>query len=381
MNIFEKISDRFSKVIPLPEGTYHLQATEDEKPYRLHLRLQKDGSGLLILNASTVLQLNPTAAEYAYHFIKGTAPESAAEQVSKRYRVDRKTALTDFANFADQIHTLISTPDLDPASFLNFERVAPHSARGASTLRLDCALTYRLPLNSQANLAPVKRVERELTTQEWQIIMDKAWQAGIPHIIFTGGEATLREDLPQLIAHAEKNGQVCGLLTDGLKLADKDYLELLLQTGLDHVMLILQPNDPRSWKAIETIVPQDLFLTVHLTLTQENVEDAKFILEKAANLGVENISLSAADSDLLDELLELQATANSLRLTIRWDLPVPYSAANPVAIETVDDEIPAGAGKTWMYVEPDGDVLPAQGEADKVLGNFLRDEWDTIHKK
>jgi organic radical activating enzyme len=378
MNIFEKILDRFSKVTPLPEGTHHLQAVENEKPYRLHLRLRADGSGLLILNASTVLQLNPTAAEYAYHFIKGTAPEEAAEQVSKRYRVDKKTALADFANFADQIHTLISTPDLDPASFLDFERVAPHSAD--STLRLDCALTYRLPLNSQANLAPVKRVDRELTTEEWQVIMDKAWQAGIPHIIFTGGEATLRDDLPQLIAHAEKNGQVCGLLTDGLILADKDYLELLLQTGLDHVMLILQPNDPLSWKAIETIVPQDIFLTVHFTLNNENVSEAKDTLQKLANLGVENISLSAAKDNLTDELLELQDTANSMRLTIRWDLPVPYSVANPVAIETVDDEISAGAGKTWMYVEPDGDVLPAQGEADKVLGNFLRDEWAAINK-
>jgi MoaA/NifB/PqqE/SkfB family radical SAM enzyme len=325
------------------------------------------------------LQLNPTAAEYAFHFIKGTTPEEAAQQVSKRYRVDRKTALADFVNFADQIHTLISTPDLDPASFLDLERVAPHSAD--STLRLDCAITYRLPESTQANYAPVKRVDRELTTEEWQIIIDKAWQAGIPHIIFTGGEATLREDLPQLIAHAEKNGQVCGLLTDGLKLADKEYLEMLLQTGLDHVMLILQPNDPRSWKAIETIVPQDIFLTVHLTLNQKNVEDAKHILQKLANLAVENISLSASDSDLLDELLELQDTANSLRLTLRWDLPVPYSSSNPVAYETQDDEIPAGAGKTWMYVEPDGDVLPAQGEADKILGNFLKDERESIYKK
>jgi len=378
MNILNRITENFSKAQPLPAGIHHLQATEDEKPYRLHLRLQKDGSGLLILNASTVLQLNPTAAEYAFHFIKGTNPEETAEQISKRYRVDKKIALADFANFADQIHTLISTPDLDPASFLNFERVAPHSAD--STLRLDCALTYQLPENTQAEYAPVKRVERELTTDEWKLIMDKAWQAGIPHIIFTGGEATLREDLPQLIAHAEKNGQVCGLLTDGLKLADKDYLEILLQTGLDHVMLILQPNDPRSWKAIETIVPQDLFLTVHLTLNNKNVEDAKDILQKLANLAVENISLSAADDNLTDELLELQDTANSLRLTIRWDLPVPYSSSNPVAYETQDDEIPAGAGKAWMYVEPDGDVLPAQGEADKVLGNFLRDEWESISK-
>jgi len=373
------LNQMFTRVEPLPVGTHHLQATQDEKPYRLHLRLQKDGSGLLILNASTVLQLNPTAAEYAFHFIKGTAPEEAAKQISKRYRVDRKIALADFANFADQIHTLISTPDLDPASFLDFERAQPHSTD--STLRLDCAITYRLPEHTSADYAPVKRVDRELTTEEWQIIMDKAWQAGIPHIIFTGGEATLRDDLPQLIAHAEKNGQVCGLLTDGLKLADKEYLELLLQTGLDHVMLVLQPNEPLSWKAIETIVPQDLFLTVHLTLNKENASDAKDILQKIAYSGVENISLSTSDSDLLNDLLELQDTAHSLRLALRWDLPVPYSSSNPLAIETVDDEVPAGAGKTWMYVEPDGDVLPAQGEADKILGNFLKDEWETIYKK
>lgn len=372
------LTQMFTKSAPLPVGTHHMQSTEDDKPYRLHLRLNADGSGLLILNASTVMQLNPTAAEYAFHFIKGTDPEEAAKQISKRYRVDRKTALADFANFTDQIHTLISTPDLDPASFLDFERAQPHSAD--STLRLDCAITYRLPKNSNADHAPVKRVDRELSTDEWRIIMDKAWSAGIPHIIFTGGEPTMREDLVMLIDHAEKNGQVCGLITDGLKFADKDYLEMLLQTGLDHVMLILEPANPQAWNAIATIVPQDIFLTVHLTLNNENAAQAKEILQKLAEVGVKNISLSAADHNLTDELIELQDTASTLQLTIRWDLPVPYSSANPVAFETIDDEIPSGAGKAWMYVEPDGDVLPAQGEADKVLGNFLRDDWETIRK-
>lgn len=378
MNILNQLARRFSKVAPLPAGTHHLQAIEDEKPYRLHLRLRADGSGILVLNASTVLQLNPTAAECAYHFIKGAPPEDAAKEISSRYNIKWKNALADFNDFAERIHTLISTPDLDPASFLDFERAQPHTAD--FTLRLDCAITYRLPAGRHADYAPVKRVEHELSAAEWQTILDKAWQAGIPHIIFTGGEATLREDLPQLIAHAEKNGQVCGLLTDGLKLAEKEYFETLLQTGLDHILLVLQADEPRSWKAIEIIVPQDIFLTVHLTLNKENVTQAQSILEKIANLGVENISLSAADNSLTDELLELQGAAQSLRLNLRWDLPVPYSASHPVAIETVDDEVPPGAGKTWLYLEPDGDVLPAQGAADKVLGNLLRDGWEVISK-
>lgn len=378
MNLFEKISGRFAKTLPLPEGTHHKQAMEDEKPYRIHLRLLRDGSGVLIVNATTILHLNPTAAEYAYHFIKGTSAEEAARQVAARYRVNQKTALKDFENFTAQIHTLISTPDLDPVSYLGFDRARLHSSDLASPLRLDCALTYRLPGTDRAELAPVKRVERELATEEWQLIMDKAWQAGIPHIIFTGGEPTLRQDLPALIAHAEKTGQVCGLLTDGMKLADKAYLDALLQTGLDHVMLILQPDEPRAWKAIETILPEDLFITVHLTINRNNLGQAGTILQRISGLGVRNISLSTSESDLLDEMLELQNQANSLQLSLRWDLPVPYSAANPVAMETREDGTPSGAGKAWLYVEPDGDVLPAQGQSQRILGNLLRDDWNVI---
>ena len=270
----------FSKVEPLPEGVYHIQAVQDEKPYRLHLRLNANGSGMLVVNASTVLHLNPSAAEYAYHFVKGTEPAEAAKQIASRYRIDKKTALSDYADFSDRIHTLISTPDLDPVSYLDFERVAPNSTDLTAPLRLDCALTYQLPKASKAEYAPVKRVDRELTTEEWKSILDKAWQAGIPHVTFTGGEPTLREDLSELIAHAEKIGQVCGLMTDGLKLADKAYLEMLLQTGLDHILLILQPQVQQSWQAIETILPEDLFLTVHLTLTTASVQNAGDTLKK-----------------------------------------------------------------------------------------------------
>jgi hypothetical protein len=74
MKIINRLADRFAKIQPLPVGTYHMQSLQDEKPYRLHLRLRENGSGILIVNASTVLHLNPTATEYAYHFIRGSTP-------------------------------------------------------------------------------------------------------------------------------------------------------------------------------------------------------------------------------------------------------------------------------------------------------------------
>jgi hypothetical protein len=379
MKIFNRLADRFAKIQPLPEGIHHLQAKQNERPYRMHLRLHSDGSAILILNAATVLHLNPTAAEYAFHFIKGTEPEEAAKQIAARYRISKAMALEDYNDFVDRIQTLIATPDLDPVSFLGFELAQPHSAPLTAPLRLDCALTYRLPKHSRAEYAPVKRVDRELTTPEWKTILDKAWRAGVPHITFTGGEATLREDLPDLIAHAESNGQVCGLLTDGLKLANQGYLQTLLQTGLDHLLFLLQPEEPQSWQALEIIMPQDIHVTAHLTLTPQHIQTAPAALQRLARLEVRDLSLTLADPSLSAAYETLRNRAAELGLTLRFDLPVPYSASNPVALETQEDKIPEGAGKAWLYVEPDGDVLPAQGMAERVLGNLLRDDWKDIY--
>ena len=379
MKIINRLSSRYAKVTPLPSGTYHLQTEMEGTPYRLHLRLHEDGTGLLIVNASTVLQLNPTAAEYAYHLVQGSTPEQAAREIASRYRVSKGLALEDYQGFVDRVETLIQTPDLDPVSFLDFERAAPHSADLTAPLRLDCALTYRLHPETAPEYAPVKRISRELATEEWQTILDRAWEFGIPQVTFTGGEATLREDLPELIARAESNGLVCGLMTDGLKLRDGEYLYRLLQTGLDHILLLLQLDNPDSWQALETILAEDIFVTVHITLNQENLMTSGETFKRLEALGVRNLSLTSSDKSLQKEYNSLQDTAAHAGLTLRFDLPVPYSAYNPVTLETREDEVPRGAGKVWLYVEPDGDVVPSQRMSDQVLGNLLTDSWSAIY--
>ena len=113
-------------------------------------------------------------------------------------------------------------------------------------------------------------MKRELTTEEWQLILDKAWQAGIPHVVFTGGEATIRPDLIDLVKYAEKLGQVTGLLTDGERLAEPHYLKELLQSGLDHVMIVLDASDEQSWEGLRDSLREDLYITVHLTINMIN---------------------------------------------------------------------------------------------------------------
>jgi len=379
--IIETLRSLFTQKEPLPAGIYHYQTPQDaDYPYRLHLRLEPDGNGVLIVNASTVLHLNQTAAEGAYHLVQETPEDQAAKEIARRYRVSGKQALQDYQDLKERILTLIDLPDLDPVTFLEFERDDPYAGDISAPYRLDCALTYRLPQGQDADMGPTKRVDRELNTEEWQGIIDKAWETGIPHLTFTGGEPTLRDDLPELIKHAEKNGQVTGLLSDGLRLADVDYLNTLLFTGLDHLMMVLHPEDEGAWAALEKILPQDIHTTVHLTLTPENANSAEALLERLSGMGANAVSLSATTSEL-DEVLQITAEqATNLGISLVWDVPVPYSDSNPIALETEEDKTPQGAGRAWLYVEPDGDVLPAQG-VNQILGNVLTDEMDTILKK
>lgn len=380
MNIYTRLKELFTRVKALPAGVYHMQsAAQDEKPYRLHLRLQNNGTGILVLNASTVLQLNATAAEYAFHMTKGSKALDAARAIAARYRISQSQAQADYTDFVERMMSLLHRSDLDPVSVLDFEQVQPNSADLTAPLRLDCALTYDLPAGADRLDAPTRRVERELTTSEWQTVIDKAWAAGIPHIVFTGGEATLREDLPALIAYAEKNGQVTGLLTDGDRLADGLYLETLLQTGLDHLVIVLPTQGEPNWQAIQNSIAADIFLSVHMTITPQNVSGARAMLDKLHEAGVDAISLSVSDPLLQEQVSDLRDHAADINLRLVADLPVPYSAAHPVAIETALDSEPGGAGKTWLYVEPDGDVLSAQGMVDKIHGNILKDTWEKIY--
>jgi MoaA/NifB/PqqE/SkfB family radical SAM enzyme len=100
-------------------------------------------------------------------------------------------------------------------------------------------------------------------------------------------------------------------------------------------------------------------------------------------MGVQNLSLSTDTIELKDDLYARRESLAEHELHLIWDLPVPYSQYNPVTLEVAPEiaerEMASnGPGQAWLYVEPDGDVLPGQGFYDEVLGNFVTDPWERI---
>lgn len=92
---------------------------------------------------------------------------------------------------------------------------------------MDLALTFRCQNNCVHCYAGGPHKTSELTTEQWKEVINTLSQIGVFILTFTGGEPTLREDLPELLFYARNKGMVTGLITNGRRLKDKAYVETL----------------------------------------------------------------------------------------------------------------------------------------------------------
>ncbi len=111
-----KVIDRIfpKKII---KGLYHYQASGEWEGLRLHLKVEEDGNGILIINASRVLFLNKSAVEYVYLFMKGVTEGEAVKEICRRYKIDGEAVLTDYRDVLFIVNTFAKTSDVCPVSY------------------------------------------------------------------------------------------------------------------------------------------------------------------------------------------------------------------------------------------------------------------------
>ena len=68
--------------------------------------------------------------------------------------------------------------------------------------------------------------EQELSTEEWKKVIDKCREVCIPQLTFTGGEPTMRDDLPELIRYAA--WFVTRLNTNGIRLTKEQLTDAIV---------------------------------------------------------------------------------------------------------------------------------------------------------
>lgn len=387
---------------PLP-GLYHYRVEHPGEQSRVHLRLDGDGHGTLIVNANRVLHLNPTAARMAHLILEGMADADIVQSLRRAYRADAAQIRADLADFREQLDELIRPDGACPIHELGIETTMPFSARPSAPYRMDLAVTYRCNNDCAHCYNARERDFPEMDTAQWLDILDDLWELGIPHVVFTGGEPTLRSDLPELIAHAEKSGQITGLNTNARRLSDPEFVEQLVDAGLDHVQVTLESCDAdvhdrmvrargayaQTIAGLKNALAGRLYVMTNTTMLQTNVHTLPATLDALADIGVPTVGLNAlihsgsgltvgaglAESELppLLDMAIRKTTARGQRLV--WYTPTQYCRFNPLKL----DLGPKGctAALYSMCVEPNGDVLPCQSYYHPV-GNLLTDDWSSI---
>lgn len=392
-----------------PSGLFHYRYEGLGEESRIHLRIDPDGSGVLLVNANRVFQLNPTAAAMAYLTLEKTAEAMAVKLIHRSYQVSTSQAHDDYTQFIAGFWELVR-PDgacpicqieQDQTGFLTM--TAPFSARPSAPYRMDLALTYRCNNDCAHCYNARPRDYKEIDTSQWMDILDRLWDVGIPHIVFTGGEPTLRNDLPELIAHAEKNGQITGLNTNARRLKDRDFLDRLVDSGLDHVQITVESHHPQihdqmvrchgAWKqtitGLRNALGTPLFVMTNTTMLADNSPFLGETLDFLAAEGVPTVGLNALiysgrgktvgsglSESVLTPLLEIarqKTSAAGQRLI--WYTPTRYCNFDPMQLELGVKGCTAALYN--MCVEPDGAVIPCQSYYEPV-GSLLSDGWDSI---
>lgn len=380
-----------------PRGIHHFV----RDGHRLHLRSEESGTGMLTVDASRIIHLNRVAVEMAWMILSGYSDGEAVELMVRTYRVGRKRASSDLAGFRNVLDEIISAGAKEPVSFENMDIREPFRTKVSVPYRMDLALTYRCNI-SCGHCYNQSREKTELGTDGWKDVLKRTWDLGIPHVIFTGGEATLREDLPELVGFAESLGMVTGLLTNGVRLADAGYVNHLVLAGLDHVQITLESSDEevhnrmtgadsfgKTVKAIGNCVDAGIHTITNTTLTRVNREGLPDTIEFVHGLGLRAVAANAvinsgralegdwslSPDDLEVTMLRATETLDRLGMRFVWYSPTRYCSFNPLEFSLGPRR--CTAGEYNLCVEPDGEVLPCQSWYESA-GNILKDDWDSI---
>ena len=398
------------------EGVHHATING----HRFHLRPHRGGALLWLDGQQPPYQLDQTATDFVsllidamWRFQQGDGDESeqvvryVVEGVMAKYgrRLALRNRVTATRVRADLDRIFGTLMELAAGACPADLNMSPRELRPETweaPTRMDLAVTYRCNLDCAKCYNSEDRGRPELSTQQWLEIYSTLWKIGIPQVVFTGGEPTLREDIVELVAQAEEF--VTGLVTNGTRLAELSVP--LRDASLDYVQVTIESHRPeihdqmtgatgshaRTVAGIGKAREVGLQVVTNTTLTRLN---AAHFLDTIAwlknEVGITNVACNTlicsgrgtrykesnglADAELKQVLQAACGRAEELGISLQWYSPGCYAIVNPVDLGLGAKCCSAAAHN--MLVQPDGSVLPCQSWPEAV-GSILTDPWQAI---
>lgn len=368
----------------IPAGLHHYMRQADGTYTRFHLRVEPDGSGMLLANATAAARLSPSGVLIAKGLLDGEDEAMILRNLAARFQgATRGTMRSDLLRVKALIEELAAPGDNYPIINLEDAAVSPYEARLMSPLRAD------VPLAAPERVLP---------------IIDRLWEAAIPHVTFLVPEDPNPSHLVRAVERAEDTGMIAGVRARGSDLGRGTLMEDLALAGVDHVTSLYISAYPKVHESLcgdgdhaatERLLGKVQELEVcpvaEFPLVEATVDSVEESLTSLIEMGVTNVSFfaiaapdewSASERDgaltasaVRQAAALVEDTALDEQVRYLWEPPVMRNPAKTLAMQVRQG--PRCSGDLVVRVEPDGSVIPPRGPYLST-GNLLRDSWDTI---
>lgn len=368
--------------------------------------LRNDDS-LLIIRPDKIQHLNKTGFEMLHSLYKDKAgAEKTVQLIHEKYGTKKDIIVRDLSEMVDSLNAIIKG-NYSEAKRISTVEYNPGSIK--FPVLSEIALTYRCQNKCDFCYAssPYRGKNfREMTTDQVKLLIDRIHdEAKVPTISFTGGEPTLREDLPVLIEYAAKKGMRTNLITNGIKCSNRNLVMELFSSGLHSAQVSLESHDEimhniitgniESYKktiaGIHTLKEAGIHTHTNTTICRWNRQHllplVKFVKDEfnssylsmnmiiAAGIARDNENINIGYSSISSILEPVLNYCDETGVKLVWYSPTPYCIFNPIYHNLGLKSCACVSG--LLSVNPSGELIPCSSY-NRGIGSLIEDSFEHI---
>lgn len=370
--------------VSIPPGMTHYLRETETGITRFHLRVERDGSGLLVTNATALARLSPSGVIIAKALLERQSEAEVLGTLKTTFRgAAPEIMANDIASINRLLQQLAAPGDAYPVFNLDDAALATDAAE------LIAPLQAALPLASPDTLRP---------------LLERLWEVGIPHVIFFAPKTPNATDLVRAVERAEDLGMIAGVRAHASDLLQESLLNDLTVAGLDHVTFpyaaldadlhdaLFGAGDHQAADAVLAWLEENqLCANIEIPLVETTLPGLETMIHSLLDRGADNFSFvayvtkdpalagkhdGALDADAMPQIAAIvEESAHEVQARFLWEPPVERDPGQTLAEQL--QQGPRCAGDVAIRVESDGRVIPPRGPYQSA-GNLLQDNWDVI---
>ncbi len=399
----DNLAHQYRSLVP---GLYTYPIYKADGSYkRLHLRVEPTKQGVLFVDVTDVIHLNQVACKIVKMALDGISQDKAEKYIQKQYRGNRGKIQKDVAQAYEAVnhlayhdegcHTCGLVGLMDSSPLFSVPVNAPY--------KIDIALTYGCNNQCPHCYNETSRLPMaSLPLSHWYKVLDKIAELGVPHLILTGGEATLHPDFPEIVRYADGLGMIVGLNSNGRYLGHAPFMQQVARAGLNHVQITLgscyeEVHDAmmgaksfhQTVKGITTAIESGVHTITNTTLMRSNIGHVEEIVDFLYDLGIRTFAMNGmiysgggyahpnaiSAEEMYSVIWYVRELAEARGMKFMWYTPTEYCRLSPMELEVGVKK--CNAAEYSICIEPNGDVLPCQSYY-VAAGNILTDPWEEI---